>query len=145
MRALIIHESLTGNTREAARLIAASLERRGWQATECTSREVHLPALQAADVLVVGSWVDGLFLVGQRPGGAGRLSRLPLLGDKPTYLYVTYAIDPGRTLDKLTRIVTERHGDVMGGMTLRRGDLAEGAEDFADRVVAAAAGDVIAS
>lgn len=145
MRALVIHESLTGNTREAARRIVGELVAEGWQASECSSREVDLSALKAADVVIVGSWVDGLFFFGQRPGGAGKLAKLPLLGNKATYVYVTYAIDPGKTLDKLTALVTERHGDVVGGMTIKRTQLVEGSIDFAHRVIGAAAGDVIAS
>ena len=143
LRALVIHESLTGNTRTAARHIVDELVAQGWEASECSSREVDLPALQAADVLIVGSWVDGLFFFGQRPGGGGKLSKLPLLGNKPTYVYVTFAIDPGRTLAKLTALIEERHGDVVGGMTIRRNDLLEGSVEFAHRVVQAARDDVI--
>ena len=139
MRALVIHESLTGNTRAAARLIVAELQQEGWKASECSSRRVDLGALQLADVVVVGTWVDGLVLFGQRPGGAGKLAKLPLLGGKPTYLYVTYAIDPGRTLDKLTAEITERRGDVQGGMVIKRGRLEEGSAEFARRVIAASA------
>lgn len=145
MRALVIHESLTGNTRQAAEGIVAELIREGWEATECSSSEVDLPALQAADVLVVGSWVDGLFFFGQRPGGSGKLSKLPLLGNKPTYVYVTFALDPGRTLAKLTALIEERDGDVVGGMTIRRNAIADGSIEFARRVVDAARDDVVSS
>jgi hypothetical protein len=137
MRALVIHESLTGNTRAAARLIVAELEREGWEASECSSRQVDLSALQQADVVVVGTWVDGLVLFGQRPGGAGKLAKLPLLGGKPTYAYVTYAIDPGKTLDKLSAILAERGADVKGAMTIRRDQNVQGAADLVDRLVAA--------
>ncbi len=143
MRALVIHESLTGNTREAARRIVAELVAEGWDATECSSKEVQLTALQAADVLIVGSWVDGLFFFGQRPGGGGRLAKLPLLGNKATYVYVTYALDPGKTLAKLSSLIEDRDGDVVGGMTIRRSDLAEGSIEFARRVVDAARNDVV--
>ena len=143
MRALVIHESLTGNTRTAARAIVAELQREGWDASECSSRQVDLRALQQADVVVVGTWVDGLILFGQRPGGAGKLAKLPLLGGKPTYVYVTYAVDPGKTLDKLTAEITDRRGDVRGGMVIKRGKLTDGGIEFARRVIAAAADDVV--
>lgn len=135
MRALVIHESLTGTTREAARLIVTELRAEGWEAGECSSRQVDLAALQQADVVVVGTWVDGLVLFGQRPGGAGRLSKLPLLGGKPTYVYVTYAVDPGRTLDKLTTAIDERGGDVRGGMVIKRSRLHDASTEFARRVI----------
>jgi len=139
MQALVIHESLTGNTRAAAKRIVAELGSLGWAASECSSRQVDLAALQQADVVIVGTWVDGLLVIGQRPGGAGKLHHLPLLGDKPTYVYVTYAIDPGKTLDKFSALVAERRGDVRGGMAIRRNDLVEGCAEFADRIVAAVA------
>ncbi len=139
MRALVIHESLTGNTRKAAGHIVTELRSEGWEAGECSSRNVDLGALQRADVVIVGTWVDGLILFGQRPGGAGKLAKLPLLGDKPTYVFVTYAINPGRTLDKLTAEVESRGGDVRGGMVIRRGRLEEESVEFARRVVDASA------
>lgn len=139
MQALVIHESLTGNTRAAATRIVDELQSLGWQASACSSRQVDLAALQQADVVIVGTWVDGLLVIGQRPGGAGKLHQLPLLGNKPTYVFVTYAIDAGKTLDKLSALVTERHGDVRGGMAIKRNDLAEGCSEFADRIVAAIA------
>ena len=75
MRALVIHESLTGNTRRAAQRIVTELRAEGWEAGECTSRQVDLAALQQSDVVIVGTWVDGLVLFGQRPGGAGKLAK----------------------------------------------------------------------
>jgi len=135
MRALVIHESLTGNTRAVAHLIVDQLTARGWEASECSSRRVDLGALQQADLLVVGTWVDGLLLVGQRPGGRTHLAQLPLLHGKPTYAYVTYAIHPGHTLDKLTALLEERGADVQGAMTIRRDHAEAGAIDFVDRLV----------
>lgn len=135
MRALVIHESLTGNTREAARLIVTELRAEGWEAGECSSRAVDLTALQQADVVIVGTWVDGLILFGQRPGGAGKLAKLPLLGDKATYVYVTYAVNPGRTLEKLTAAIEDRRGDVRGGMTIKRSRLADDSVELARRII----------
>ena len=48
MRALVIHESLTGNTRTAARTMVAELQQEGWEASECSSRQVDLAALHAS-------------------------------------------------------------------------------------------------
>lgn len=139
MRALVIHESLTGNTRKAAGLIVAGLEARGWEASECSSRQVDLAALQQADVLVVGTWVDGMILFGQRPGGASKLAKLPLLSKKPTYTYVTYAVDAGKTLQKLSALLAERDADVRGGMAIRRDKVVDGSADLVDRMISATA------
>ncbi len=139
MRALVIHESLTGNTRKAAGLIVAGLESNGWDASECSSRQVDLAALQQADVLVVGTWVDGLILFGQRPGGAGKLAKLPLLSKKPTYAYVTYAVDAGKTLEKLSALLEERDADVRGAMAIRRDKVVDGCADLVQRMITATA------
>ena len=139
MRALVIFESLTGNTRKAANAIAAQLRAESWEVAVSSTRQVDLAALQHADVLVVGTWVDGALLVGQRPGGRGRLSKLPLLGAKPTFGFVTYALHPGHTLEKLTAALEERGADVRGAMTIRRDQLVEGTEEFVARLISATA------
>ncbi|MEZ5343139.1 MAG: flavodoxin family protein [Acidimicrobiales bacterium] len=61
MKAIVIYESLTGNTRKAAMRIGAELTSEGI-ATEVNSiADINLQALSEADLVVVGSWVDGLF------------------------------------------------------------------------------------
>lgn len=137
MRAIVIYESMTGNTRNAARLIAAELERAGVTATASPITQVDLQALSQADLVVVGTWVDGFILMGQRPGRSGRLARLPVIDGKTAAVFCTYAVDPGRTLPKLERIVRMRGGEVVGGYAIKRGQLAEGAREFVDRLLGA--------
>jgi hypothetical protein len=137
MNAIVIYESLTGNTRQAGHLIADELTRSGVQATACPIDQVQLQALSEADLVVVGSWVDGLFFFGQRPGRAGRPATLPVIDGKKAAVYCTYAVRPGRTLDKLAGIVTRRGGDVIGGFPIKRNDLAGGAAEFVDRLLGA--------
>ena len=136
MHAIVIYESLTGNTRKAADLIAAELRAAGHEAVTCPTFDIDYAALQRADLVVVGGWTDGLFFVGQRPGRASRLRKLPSMVGKRAVCFVTYALDAGKTLEKLTAIVEGLGADVEGGMTIRRDKLADGARDFADRVLA---------
>lgn len=136
MNAIVIYESLTGNTRKAAELIASELRAAGVDTAVSPVDVVDLGALAAADLVVIGSWVDGFLFVGQRPGRAGRLRNLPVITGKRVAVYCTYAIDPGKTLTKLEAIVTERGGISIGGMALHRKRLADEATEFADRLVA---------
>jgi hypothetical protein len=137
VNAVVIYESLTGNTRRAGLLIAAGLQRAGWNASACPTTAIDYEALGAADLVVIGTWTDGTIFIGQRPGRAGRLRKLPVLDHKRSVVFITYAIDQGRTLEKLQAIVEERGAKVLGGMAIRRNDLEGGASEFVDRVLAA--------
>lgn len=137
MRTVVIYESLTGNTRHVADLIAAELRAAGGEATVSPIDRVDLAALAKADLVVVGSWVDGMIFVGQRPGRAGRLRSMPVIDGKKAAVFCTYAVDPGKTLTKLSAIVEDRGGQVIGGLAIRRNALEQGARDFVDRVLAA--------
>ncbi|MGF1596737.1 MAG: flavodoxin family protein [Acidimicrobiales bacterium] len=135
MKAIVIYESLTGNTRDAGHAIAAELTAAGVETAVSPITEVNLQALSEADLVVVGSWTDGLFFFGQRPGRVGRLARLPVIDGKRAAVYCTYAINAGKTLDKLAGIVGRRGGDVIGGVAIRRDRIVEGSRDFVDRVL----------
>ena len=139
VRAVVIYESLTGNTRRAAEIIARELGRHGVATTVCSITAVDLQALSAADLVVVGTWTDGMFFFGQRPGRAGRLKdRLPAMQGKKAATFITFALEPRKTLDKLSDIVRGTGADVIGGMAIRRDDLEGGAVDLADRLLEAA-------
>ena len=135
MRAVVIYESLTGNTAKAAELIGQHLVEGGISATVFPTTQVDFQAVADADLVIVGSWTDGLFFFAQKPAKAGRLSLLPLLNGKTCAVFCTFALDPGKTIDKLTDLMTERGADVIGGMTIRRNQLEDGARDFVDRVL----------
>ena len=135
MRAVVIYESLTGNTAKAAELIGQHLVEEGVSATVFPTTQVNFQAVADADLVIVGSWTDGLFFFAQKPAKAGRLSLLPLLNGKKCAVFCTFALDPGKTLDKLTDLMAERGADVIGGMTIRRNQLEDGPRDFVDRVL----------
>ncbi|HEX9259371.1 MAG TPA: flavodoxin domain-containing protein [Acidimicrobiales bacterium] len=139
MKAVVIYESLTGKTRHTAEVIGGELTRRGVEATVCNVTHVDLDALSAADIVLVGSWVDGIFVVGQKPGRASRLHGLPAMGGKKAVVFCTFAINPGKTIDKMTAIVEGRGAEVVGGMAIRRDDLDGGARDLVERLLDALA------
>jgi len=134
MRAAVIYESLTGNTRRTAGFIGTELARVGIEASVFPVTRVDYQALAEADLVIVGSWTDGLVFFGQRPGRATRLRKLPVLTGKKCLVFCTYAVNCGATLDKLSRIMEERGADVLGGMAIRRDHLADGAQEFVARL-----------
>ena len=138
MNAVVIFESLTGNTGKAAELIAGELRSSGVETSVFPIDQIALGTLAAAQLVIVGSWVDGMFFFGQRPGRAGRLRQLPVIDGKQAAVFCTYAMDPGKTLTKLSEIVADRGGVVVGGVAIHRKQMAEGATDFVDRLLATA-------
>jgi hypothetical protein len=135
MNAVIIYESLTGNTEKAAKLMAKQLRAASVAATVCRITGIDYQALANADLVIVGTWTDGIFVVGQRPGRGQRLRRLPVLDHKRCLVFCTYALNPGKTLEKMSRILEARGADVLGGMAIRRNNLEAGANEFVERLL----------
>lgn len=137
MKAAVLFQSLTGNTRKAGELIAANLQQEGWGITTVTPmKELQLAAIQEADVVIVGTWVHGLFVVGQAPFGIGAINHLPAMRGKLAATFCTFALNPGTTLDRLDTAVSYLGADVIGGLALHRSKLSEHTEEFAARLVA---------
>ena len=137
MKAAILFQSLSGNTRRAGELIAANLQQEGWGITTVAPmKQLEMSAIQSADMVIIGTWVHGLFVVGQAPWGIGAINHLPALRGKLAATYCTFALNPGTTLDKLDSAVSGLCAEVIGGLALHRSKLHAHAEEFAARLVA---------
>ncbi len=137
MKAAILVESLTGNTWRAGERIGSLLQQEGWTITGLNRvRQPDHAAIQQADMVVVGTWVHGLFVVGQAPWGLGNIDKLPMMRGKKSAVFCTFALNPAKTLDKLTSAVMGRGADVLGGVALNRSKLDEHSEVFVDRLLA---------
>lgn len=139
MQAVVIYESLTGNTAKAARAIAAGLTAEGVPTEAFNVTGIDYQALADADLVIVGSWVDGLVFVAQRPGRVGRIANMPALAGKKAIVYLTYAINAGSALQKMSDAVAGRGAEVLGGQTIRRDRLEQGVSDLVERVLGVAA------
>lgn len=140
MKAALLIESATGNTWKAGERIANDLTQEGWEIVGFDSvRRPNHGAIQAADFVIVGTWTDGLFLVGQRPFGEAAISKLPAMHGKRSAVFCTFALNPRKTLDKLSGVVSGLGADVIGGLALHRAKIDEHAEAFALRLTDAVA------
>jgi hypothetical protein len=138
MKAAMLVESLTGNTWRAAELIADDLEQEGWTITGLSKvRRPDYASIQEAEMVLVGTWVHGLIVVGVTPYGLPAISQLPAMRGKQAAVFCTFAVDPRRSLDRLTGAVEATGANVVGGLALHRGKLTAHAEEFADRLVSA--------
>jgi len=137
MKAAILYTSLTGNTRKAGELIAANLQQEGWGITTVSPLDdLEMAGIQEADMVIVGTWVHGLFVVGQAPWNVGAIAHLPAMRGKLAATYCTFALNPGKSLDKLDTAVSHLGAEVIGGLALHRAKLHEHTEEFAARLVA---------
>lgn len=139
MDAVIIYESLTGTTQRAAHLIGDGFFEHHIGTQIYPLSGVNLEAAQTiagADLVIIGTWTDGALIVGQKPAKHKKLKQLPDLTGKKCLVFCTYAIHPGKTIPKLTKIVEGLGGDVLGGMTFRRDHLVEDSAEFVARAVA---------
>lgn len=138
MRAALLIESLTGHTQKAGELIAANLQQAGWGIAGIARLKAPNHAeLQAADIVIVGTWVHGLFIVGQGPFGLGSIEAIPAIGGKRAAVFCTFALDPKNSLDTMSRAVESRGASVIGGLALHRSRLEAHSEIFAERLLGA--------
>jgi flavodoxin I len=136
-RAVVIYESLTGNTARAAQLIADEVAARGVEVAVYNITDIGLKELAEADVVFIGTWVDGLVLFGHRPGRAGRIRSMPVIDGKRVAAFMTYAIHAGKALDKFTDVLSERGASVVARILLRRDRLETGLDEFVVDALAA--------
>ena len=135
--AVVIYESLTGNTRRAAEIIGRELRRRGVPTTVCNITAIDLQALSEADLVVVGSWTDGHVLLrsAARAGvGGSRTGSRPCGASGPSRSSPSRSSLARRSTSSATSCAPPG-ADVIGGMAIRRDDLEGGAKDLVDRLL----------
>jgi hypothetical protein len=138
MRAALLVESMTGHTWKAGELIAEGLRQEGWSISGLSpvKRPDHA-AIQEADIVLVGTWVHGLFVVGQVPWALSNISNLPAMRGKQAAVFCTFGLNPGKSLDKLTGAVQATGAGVVGGLAIHRGKLEAHSEEFCARLLSA--------
>ena len=138
MRIVVLAQSRTGNTRRAAEMIGGSAEAHGADVSVHSVAEPDFDALAAADLLMVGTWVGGLFFFGHHPGDAGVLNRnLPMLHGKPVGAFMTYAHYAGKVMKRYTKLLERKGMEVVATELLRADLLPAGVDAFVDRSIEA--------
>ena len=139
MKAVVLFESLTGNTRRASELIGGALQAKGAAVTVRPIDAFDYHELAVADIVVIGTWVDGFIVAGHRPGRAAKLRRLPVLDRKKVAAFVTYAINPGKALAKTAAVLEGRGAHVVARAQLRRDRIETEIAPFVDAIMQQAA------
>lgn len=138
VKAALLVESLTGNTWKAAELIGDKLQQERWSVTGMSKvAEPDLSSIQRADIVLVGTWTHGFFVVGQAPWAAGNIANLPAMRGKRAACFLTFALNAGNSIDKLSTAVGLTGADVIGGLEVKRNHLDEHTDLFVDRLLTA--------
>lgn len=122
MNIVIVYDSQTGTTKKAALAMREIFKTNGHhcQALSISDAKPHI--LVRADLLCVGSWVKGLFIIRQHPteGIMNFMSDMKGVSGKDAIVFCTYKIAVGSTLRKMTEGL-ERNGVRVIGMYKFRG------------------------
>ncbi len=138
MKVAVIYDSLTGNTKRCAHFIAEGFRAEGHEASVSAVNRIDLGAVGAADLVVLGSWVHGAFIVGQAPALELRQKLtgvLPALEGKRCVTYCTYALTAPGVLNKMAKVAEGVGMTHEGGLLIKRSRLADGADLLVDRVL----------
>jgi flavodoxin len=101
--AAVVYRSRTGTTRAFAEEIAAHLRTRGVDARVASVGECVVDSLRDVDLLLLGCWTNGFFVVGQHPDEPwlAFVRDLPTLGDARVGLFTTYKLVTGSMFGRM--------------------------------------------
>ena len=109
MNIAIVYDSDTGNTAKAAEAMGKTMEANGHQ---CRVQSISLADptnVSEADLICVGSWVKGLFIIWQHPT-EGTMRFIEQLGDlsgKKAVVFCTYTLAAGSTLRQMANALQQ--------------------------------------
>ena len=121
MKVAIVYDSRTGNTEAAAKQIAQTYRDGGHEVVLARVDKADPADAAAADVLCVGSWTQGLFIVLQHatPATIRFIDSLPSLAGREAVVFCSYALSSGKLLPNLARLLTSKGASVPWQLAFR--------------------------
>ena len=135
MNVAILYQSLRGGTERAANKIAKEFLSRDANVGVYPVTNFDAQFVLRADLLVLGTWTDGLLGIGARPGQLSKLNSLPPIAHKRTAVFVTYEISPTKSLAKLVAWAERQDAEVVASRGFNRRDLDSGVDEFVDLAI----------
>ena len=83
-----------------------------------------------ADMVFLGSWCHGIFVLGQHPGDGGKLLAMPGVWGKPVAGFISYLLAPGKVLDKMADVAEILGGEWIGGRNFKQTNKTDGLAGF---------------
>ncbi len=121
MNIAIVYDSKTGTTAKAADAMSQKLTALGHTCSVKSISQADVAEITKADLICVGSWVQGLFVMMQHPtaGVMQFIERLGSLSGKKAVVFCTYKIAPGSTLSKMAQALEAKGASVAGQFKYR--------------------------
>ena len=136
MNIVVIHQSRSGNTKKAAELIGGAVTSLGNKVTVRSTENLDYKELANADLIFVGTWVDGLILFGHRPGDIGKLNLIPPLWSKNVIAFMTHAANPGKAASKFASFLEAKGAKVISSRSINKRKLELEIRPFVEDVLA---------
>lgn len=136
MRVLILFNSQKGHTQAAAEAMAQAARSLGHTVTIKGVSQTHASDVEGADVLLIGTWVQGFILFGVKPAHATLwVPALPPLQGKPVAIFCTYMFNPRGSLKTLGALLEGRGATLVARQAFQRSRAVQGAEMFVAQVL----------
>ena len=121
MRIAIVYDSSTGTTAKAAETMGRMMEKQGHQCRVQSVAQADPATVSEADLICVGSWVKGLFIIRQHPteGTMRFIDQLGNLEGKQTVVFCTYKLAVGSTMRQMAQALEGRGAQVVGQFKYR--------------------------
>ena len=115
MKIAIVYDSSTGTTAKAAETMGKTFEELGHTCRVQSVAQANPTEVLEADLICVGSWVKGLFIIRQHPT-EGTMRFIEQLGDisgKDVIVFCTYNLAIGSTLRQMAKALEGKGANVV--------------------------------
>lgn len=121
MKIAIVYDSRTGTTANAAAAMGKMMEEQGHQCQVQSVTNANPADVSEADLICVGSWVEGLLIIRQHPtaGSMNFIERLGNLAGKKALVFCTYKLAAGSTLPQMAKALERKGAKVVGQFKYR--------------------------
>ena len=121
MNIAIVYDSSTGTTAKAAETMGKMMEKHGHQCRVQSVAQANSADQSEADLICIGSWVKGLFIIRQHPteGTMRFIEQLGNLEGKRTVVFCTYKLAVGSTLRQMAQALEGKGAKVVGQFKYR--------------------------
>ncbi|MEZ4662327.1 MAG: flavodoxin family protein [Caldilineaceae bacterium] len=121
MNIAIVYDSSTGATASAANAMAKTLEEYGHQCHTQSVFQADPDIVSQADLICIGSWVKGIFIIMQHPTKETMrfIDRLGDLTGKQALVFCTYKLAVGPTLRRMAQRLEQQGAQVVAQFKYR--------------------------